>query len=185
MSWQDCDDFLFASEIALQKMLAHKLAESLDEILCDPSLAAMFDEEARRFALKPTSLELRWAALKIRKQAKVARTRAAVLTPPSRLGPPIAIEELRTNELPKQSGVYLISNAQSHKLYVGETLNLRRRLSKQFGKKKLRKNRSAASEQIFVRLYPTNTEAAEMLAWQSCLVKKYKPRLNYRELSDS
>ena len=185
MSWQDCDDFLFASEIALQKMLSHQLAESLDEILCDPSLAATFDEEARRYALKPTSLELRWAALKIRKQAKVARTRAAVLTPPSRLGSPIPIEELRSNELPKQPGVYLINNAQSHKLYVGETLNLRRRLSKQFGKKKLRKNWSMVSEQIFVRLYPTNAESAEMLAWQSCLVKKYKPRLNYRELSDS
>ena len=33
-----------------------------------------------------------------------------------------------------------------------------------------------------LRTFLTQTVPAEMLAWQSCLVRKYKPRLNYREL---
>ncbi len=96
ISWEDCDRFLFASEIALEQMLEDGVAESLDEILCDPALAARFDEIAAGFAPGHTALEYRWAALKIRKQAKLARSRGAVLVPPARLGRELALEALRS-----------------------------------------------------------------------------------------
>ena len=47
-SWDDVDNYIFASEIAWQKLLNDRLAKSLDEILCDPSLAKLFDETAVR-----------------------------------------------------------------------------------------------------------------------------------------
>ena len=92
MSWAECDDFLFASEIAFESMLQQS-APSLDEILCDPVLAAEFDELAARFAPGYRPFEYRWGALKLRKQAKVARSRGAVLNIPAKLQSPILLDD--------------------------------------------------------------------------------------------
>ena len=183
-SWEDCDRYLFAGEIALQTMLDKGNAASLDDILCDPSLASEFDQIARQFAPGRTSLDYRWAALKLRKQAKTARSRGAVLVPPSRLGKVIPLEELRHQlpQIPKQPGVCIVSSNRSHKLYVGESLNLRSRLSAQFAKQTSRKAWAAFSTSLRIQFFLTQTVPAQMLAWQSCLVRKYKPRLNFHEL---
>ena len=181
MSWEDCDDYLFASEIALQSLLDANKAESIDEILCDPLLAKKFDKKAAKFAPGFSSLEYRWAALKLRKQARVARTRGAVLTAPSKLGQLTALEDLDLRSLPNEPGVYVLSASESDRLYVGEALNLRGRLSKQFGKRQ-RKAWAKVSSSLHVQTFPTETTVSDKLAWQSCFVKKYKPRLNFHEL---
>lgn len=62
VAWEDCDDYLFASEIALQQMLDEQLARSLDEILCDPALAGKFDAAAAALAPGYAPLDYRWAA---------------------------------------------------------------------------------------------------------------------------
>jgi site-specific DNA-methyltransferase (adenine-specific) len=43
ISWQDCDPYVFASEIALRRMMDQGAA-SLDEVLCDPDLAGEFQD---------------------------------------------------------------------------------------------------------------------------------------------
>jgi len=180
LSWQDCDSYLFASEIALETMLDGDEADTLDEILCDPQLAGRFDELAARFAPGHKPLEYRLAALKLRKQAKLARSRGAVLVPPVRLGRETPLKDLDLGKLPAEGGVYLVTGGKS-RLYAGETLNLRERLASQF-----QADRRAAWKSLpgplLLRTYPTGAAAAEMLAWQACLVRKYRPRLNYREL---
>ena len=40
IAWEDCDEYIFASEIALQMMLDAGEARSMDDILCDPQLGA-------------------------------------------------------------------------------------------------------------------------------------------------
>ena len=183
ISWKDCDAYLFASEIALQMMLETEAAESVDEILCDPALAAEFDATAARFAPGFTPLEYRWAALKLRKQANTARSRGAVLVPPSRLPKQIAVDELDAHwdDLPKGAGAYLVSEKGAKRLYVGEALDLRGRLEVQFGDRPKRQEWSAYAG-LRLQAFGTLAPPAEMLAWQSCLVKKYRPRLNLREL---
>jgi len=181
LSWTDCDGYLFASEIALQSLLEEEAAESLDEILCDPQLAAQFDEVARRFAPGRQSWEYRWAALKLRKQAKTARTRGSVLEPPRRLSKSQPIDDYPAETIPTQPAAYVISGSPRNRLYVGETLNLRDRLQTQFN----HDTRGCWSEyaaELHIQTFPTATTSAEMLAWQSCLVDKYNPRLNFREL---
>lgn len=173
---------MFASEIAWQSMLDEKSAKSLDEILCDPGLAARFDKVAGRFAPGHKPLEYRWAALKLRKEAKYARSRAKVLTPP-RLGPVVPIDELAARSLPDVAGLYVLSEDSKNtaNLYVGETLNLRSRL-------KLNRRRVKAwcefspSRSIFVQMLPMDCSTAGKLAWQSRLVKELDPRLNCFEL---
>jgi hypothetical protein len=172
---------LFASEIALEKMLDSEQADSLDEILCDPALGEAFDRIAAEYAPGLTPFEYRWAALKLRKQAKLARSRGAVLVPPSRLGKEMPIEGFDAGDLPNAPGVYLITGGRS-RIYVGETLNLRERLEVQFAGER-RQTWNRMPRPLALRTFVTQTAPAEMLAWQSCLVRKYKPRLNYRELS--
>ena len=53
-----------------------------------------FDGIASRLAPGYRPLDYRWAALKLRKEAKYARSRAAVLTPPDRFGTMVPIDEL-------------------------------------------------------------------------------------------
>lgn len=182
ISWNDCDSYLYASEIALQSLLAHDEAGSLDEVLCCPRLAAKFDALANELAPGHTSLEYRWAALKLRKQAKVARSRGAVLVPPTRLGPMLSVEEIDFEALPDKSGVYLLTEKKSNRLYVGETCDLRRRLQRQFGGPQQLQVWRGISSSLKLQTFCVEELATQSLAWQSCLVRKYKPKLNYQEL---
>jgi len=185
ISWHDCDGYLFASEIALQSLLDGGRAQSLDEILCDPILAAELDKLAASFAPGRSPLEYRWAALKLRKQAKNARTRARVLHArrPPRLGKITPIDELDLRRVPDRAGVYVVSQkGPAQKLYIGEALNLRGRLQQQFDPPQ-RQRWAAMSKSLGIQTFLTETLPAEMLAWQSCLVGKYRPKLNFRDLA--
>ena len=182
LSWSDCDPYIFASEIAWQTMLDDGLAESLDEILCDPSLAKEFDVRARRFAPGFSSLEYRWAALKLRKQAKLARSRGSVLVAPSSLGRSTALEDLDHADFAEGPGVYLLKGERSRQLYVGEALNLRQRIRAHFGDEDRRREWNGYSPQLAIQSIAIDLEHTGMLAWQSCLVSKFKPQLNLHDL---
>jgi excinuclease UvrABC nuclease subunit len=61
------------------------------------------------------------------------------------------LEEFQPDALPDCSGVYLLSESRSRKLYAGETMNLRRRLTLQFGKKQ-RAAWSRISETLLIQV---------------------------------
>jgi site-specific DNA-methyltransferase (adenine-specific) len=174
--WDECDKYIFASEIAWQIMIDDGSARSLDEILCDPVLAGKFDKIAHRFAPGYKPLDYRWAALKLRKEAKYARSRAAILTPPTRMGKKVPINEMEVSKLSHEPGLYVLSE-RTRKLYVGETLDLSGRFTPeccQVWRKELKTE--------FVQTLAMDPTPAGRLAWQSCLVKKLKPRFNSFEL---
>jgi site-specific DNA-methyltransferase (adenine-specific) len=183
LSWEDCDKFIFASEIAWQSMLNDGYAGSLDEILCDPALAAEFDKLAGQLAPGFKPLDYRWGALKLRKEAKDARSRASVLESASSLRPrfreKLPMSDLRRGKLPAEPGLYILSHTRTDKLYVGETLNLRTRLTLRAAQKKAWQS---FSDSVSVQMWPMDCSSAGKLAWQSRLVKEYKPRLNCFEL---
>lgn len=176
-SWEQCDPYLFAAEIAWKKILDVQRAGSLDELLCDPLIAAEFDDIARSYAPGYTSLQYRWAALKLRKQAKSARVRSEVLKPPARLGKLLSINDLQGHCLPDHPGVYILRLGKSFPLYVGETLNLQARLRQQFAGSLAAHWRDEYGD-IGVQLFPTQTSPSDLLAWQCRFVTKYAPQLN-------
>ena len=185
LSWNDCDAFLFASEIALQQLLDES-AESLDEVLCDPLCAATFDDLAARLAPGYSSLQYRWAALKLRKQAAVARTRGSVLSAPKRLGRPHPLDEIDWQGVPAKPGMYRLSDSQARTYYVGETLNLHNRLTSQFAADTARRQwRELTEGTLRLETRLTQTCPGDMLAWQSCLMRRYETSLNYRDLRAS
>jgi DNA modification methylase len=183
IEWEDCDRYLFASEIALQQMLSTDRAESLDEILCDPTLAAEFDGLAARLAPGFTPFEYRWAALKLRTHAQTARSRGAVLPPPKRMGRKIPLAEFTAVDVPDDSGVYLLSDESQNHFYVGEALQLSKRLAIQFDEERRQIWQQEISPSLTIQAYRTKIQPAEMLSWQSCLIRKYEPRMNFRELA--
>src|SRR5439155_19412900 len=71
-SWESVDPFAFASEMALRRMLDLS-NPSLDHVLCDPLAATRFDDFARSLAPGFSSLQYRWAALRLRKDARLWR----------------------------------------------------------------------------------------------------------------
>ena len=181
-SWKAVDEYLFASEIAWQKLLSDQVASTLDDILCDPNIAAKFDDIAARFSPGFKPLQYRWAALKLRKQASLARTRAAVLRGTKnlvKLGKMTLLDELSLEDLGGNKGLYLVSQSQKKQLYAGETINLRNKVQ-------AIKNQVADwrkfSETLYIQTAQMDYENAGNLAWQSYLVTKKQPRLNSHEL---
>jgi hypothetical protein len=96
----------------------------------------------------------------------------------------IPVDELDTDKLPEVPGLYLLSESPKRRIYVGETMNLRRRLDLQFAPFQMNVW-SQLSKSILIQMLPMADSNAGMLTWQSCMVRKYKkrPRLNYFELA--
>jgi site-specific DNA-methyltransferase (adenine-specific) len=188
VSWEECDAYLFASEIACAAVLKNQ-ASSLDEILCDPALAARFDVLASEFAPGHRPVEYRWAALKLRKQAKIARSRGSRLNAPFKLHPPILLEGSGGNgpsqieELADAPGIYLVIGDGDKPLYIGETVSLKKRLSANFHPQRRRAwLRHGRTSGLSIQTFVTNSQSSQMLAWESCFLKKYATEFNIREL---
>ncbi len=182
ISWKDCDSYLFASEIALSQLLAQGF-ESLDEILCDPSLASKFDELARSLAPGFTELQYRWGALKLRKAAKYAKDTSSFLSL-SRMCKPMPLREMEWRRVPDKAGIYLvIGNKEKHDLYGGETFSLRERLHKQFVSRQLKRWETNWSAECVAYAVLSEPRPRELIAYQRCLVSKHRPMLNLLELA--
>jgi site-specific DNA-methyltransferase (adenine-specific) len=122
------DPYSFASEVALHQ-LSVNFDVTVDGILCDPELAAQFDHIAEQFAPGHTPFEYRWAALALRKRAKLAKRAAR------------DYQDWLEKKLPDTqpiagfnpadydtAGVYVLIGRGKVDLYIGETFNLGERI---------------------------------------------------------
>lgn len=180
LSWEDCDKYLFACEIAVRRMRDDTGSATLDDILCDPTLANKFDEIARKFAPGFTSLEYRLGALKLRKAANIARLRGEVQkTSDRRFQSKILLDEWDPSLVTDGPAIYLITGGNGErKLYGGETLDMRERLRMKFegGRRDVWQQDFKAQEiRYFV---PRDRNPMELLGHQSRLIKEHRPLLN-------
>ena len=184
-SWQDCDSYLFASEIALRRMKETYQSLTLDSILCDPEMASKFDEIAAKFAPGFTPLDYRWGALKLRKEAKTSRHRGLAHDEKwtSRDLIKIPLGDWDSDEIPETPGIYMIKGEEPQDLYGGETLNLRKRLKTKFGdgRKSTWEKDWLACEIEFYRA--STPDPKELLGLQTRLVNDHQPRLNYLDFA--
>ena len=179
-SWATLDEFLFASEIAWSELSVHG---TLDDILCDPELASQFDKIAKRLAPGFTSLQYRWGALTLRKKSKTARVRSKYFAT-------LSLEEFKSkqtlrswknlDELSNSPGLYLITGPSPRTmLYVGSTLNFKKRLSMQFADDRLGNwvdERDA--KEIWFLSKPHGTDSIDLLSMQKHLIQLAKPKWN-------
>lgn len=131
---RNSDEYEYASEIAvryiqMQQNLRANLRVSLDEILCDPALAAEFDGVASKLAPGFSPLEYRWAALGLRKASRFSEAaHSASLPNLDVLG---RTKQVKVSQLPSAPGIYLFRH-DAGAIFAGETQNLRRRINRHF-----------------------------------------------------
>lgn len=121
------EEFAFAAEMAV-RCLERRHRTTLDRILCDPVLAAEFDEVAQRIAPGFTPLQYRWAALRLRKKSRLKPELLARVVPAQVVGP-VPAAEVDISHVPNEQGLYIFTTRE-RVLYVGEAQNLRARLRK-------------------------------------------------------
>ena len=121
------DEYRFASEMAA-RFLERRDGVSLDQIICDPLRADELDRLAARIAPGFSPLQYRWAALNLRKTKRLAPELLARIAPPVELLV-LRAEQFAADAIPAKPGLYLLF-ATKQLLYVGETENLKKRLTK-------------------------------------------------------
>ena len=195
ISWKDIRAFVFASEIAWRQ-ISNKYSMTLDEMFCDPRIASQFDEIAAGFAPGFQPLDYRWAALKLRKEASVARKRAKRFSAKEfgiknlaakslKPGQGKRIDGLDFDSIPTTAGAYLIRDLDGEVLYAGETDNLASRIATKFADEAPRSLwlRRSADLELFLSSV-AKIEPDQQLARQSLLLKWHKPQWNsVKELS--
>lgn len=176
--WEECDPYLYGSEIAW-RLLVDRGCDGLDEILCDPELVSEFDRVAMALAPGFTAWQYRWAALKLRKERKVSRTRAEMLELPE-FSASHGVDESLWRVLPDAPAVYLVStDLDGTVLYAGVTLRIRDRARRQFAAAALgwwREQAGTDALQFRFAITPANT--SDLLARQVAVVNSWQPRLN-------
>ncbi len=120
------DEFEYASELAIRHLDLRENV-SLDRIICDPDLAAEFDEYAARLAPGFSPLEYRWVALGLRKAGRRGDKKTIEKLPDlEALG---RVKSVSLKKVPNECGVYLFSS-DKHRVFMGQTENLRHRFER-------------------------------------------------------
>jgi len=129
------DEFEFSSEIAVrfvQEQVWQREAReiSLDKIICDPDLAADFDDVAARLAPGFSPLDYRWVALGVRKASGRYASKAKTVELP-RFDVLGSTRGIKASQIPTEQGMYLF-RCEDDSLFVGDTDNLRHRIERHF-----------------------------------------------------
>lgn len=174
-------DYSFASEIAI-RYLERRDGVTLDQVICDPSRAAEFDGLAARICSGYTPLQYRWAALNLRKKRGLKPERFSHVCPPVQVMN-VRIEELATPTIPVAQGLYLFFS-EEETLYVGESTNLRKRLSKHLehsdnkGLARWLWEHGRDRLNVEIQILPAGTKAKVRRALEAELIQSRKPVFN-------
>jgi DNA modification methylase len=175
---EERDSCVFACEIAIQQF--HERGIPVDQVLCDPETAVEFDESVRSIVgIDLSSFLMRWIAIGIRKRAHATRRKAAAIVERKRRLPThrILASELDFSAIPPTSGLYWLENALAERnLYVGETLNLQKRLEAQILTSTF-DFWGTAKDQLAVRIQ--KEDATKLSGFQSYWIRHWKPEGNY------
>jgi len=176
---EEFDQYIFASEIAMRQ-ITDEIGTSLDDVLCDPQLAAKFDSIARTVAPGPfSSLQYRWAALTLRKRAHECRTWSDQVPPDLERRRFLEFKPLReivTLRFASVPGLYLARKDADQSLYLGESLDLGKRL--QCHQESQGWNSRARGTEVGV-LPLEGVQCKERLGLQSRRITRLKPAFNY------
>lgn len=126
-AFQNEDEYRFAAEIAARH-LERREGRTLDRILCEPVLAAEFDELASSIAPGFLNVQYRWAALNLRKSRRMQPELLVQIIRPTRVQVH-KVKDLSLTSLESGQGLYFFYTP-TEPLYIGETHSLRNRLAK-------------------------------------------------------
>lgn len=182
--------YAHAAEIAA-RYVEDKFRNSIDRILCDPSLRSAFDSLALELVPDIAPYAFRKAALWLRKKRKL---RPELIKRVAEWGTTVqkfsATELLENRDLiPRQPGVYLFFDKTGY-LYIGEAANLRTRVSSHLDhsdrKALARYLWEQGHEDLQVELHAFDkhsqgSRTAQRRAYESSLIASRKPRFNIQD----
>jgi site-specific DNA-methyltransferase (adenine-specific) len=185
-SWESMDPFEFASEIAMRRLLDLGYP-SLDHVLCDPVAAARFDDCARSLAPGFSSLQYRWAALRLRKDARLWRQCSRRLNGQKpKLAKKVALKDADVAELKPIPAVYLLApgDDETRPIYVGETWDLLKRAERTLcARPALDQFMPNSGEWKLTLFQVEGLEQDQRRGFQSLLIARNRPAMNYLELA--
>ena len=164
------------------RTLVDREADSLDEILCDPQLAAEFDRLASEFSPGGEPVEYRWAAIQIRQLVKTARIRSSVIAVPRKWSAEFAnLASVAPADLPAHSGLFQLQQG-TETLYVGDSCDLRARLTSILAGDCARRASTYSDEPIRLRYRELPIDPADGMVYAAALAQALKPRWNLVDL---
>jgi site-specific DNA-methyltransferase (adenine-specific) len=187
LSWESMDPFLFASEIALRRMLDLGFP-SLDHVLSDPIAVARFDDFARGLAPGFSSLQYRWAALRLRKAARLWRRSSERVDRPAlqKTWRKIRLDKSSLPAVRSTPGVYLLAphRDDAKPVYIGETGDLFQRAERTLRGQAALDQFIPNSGEWELRWFELDgVEQNERRGLQSLLIADNLPPMNYLELA--
>jgi hypothetical protein len=177
----DDDAYRFAAEIAARHM-ERRDGVTLDDILCDPALAAEFDKLAESISPEFSSLQYRWAALNLRKASRLSPELLARIAPPCEVHS-LSIIGLSLDAVPNAQGLYLLHTRETS-LYIGEAENLRNRIRKHLdhsdnkGLARWIWDQGTAELFLELQILPADTTQKVRRALERELIRSRKPTFN-------
>lgn len=175
------------AEIASRQMM-DRFQANVDQWLVDPTLLDKFDAAVQNIDSESKPEEVRRAALRLRKSRRLKPELMSRVVDWKRDIISMSVEQAAANlnELPQNAGIYVFSDKTGF-LYIGQSNNLRTRLSKhldQSDRKSLFEYlRANSQDQITLELHvftkdsPANDTAARE-AYESDLIRTRQPRFN-------
>ncbi len=181
------DNYRHAAEIAA-RLMHDRYALSMDRVLCDPKRRREFDSAAQGMAPRVPVYRLRKAALGLRKARQLRPELVVRVADWKKEVTTRAASELKANTelIPAGPGIYIFRDTTGY-LYIGESANLRTRLTKHLDESD---RLSLASylkqqrvEQVTVELHVFDPESnarhvSMRRAYESELIRSRKPRFN-------
>lgn len=178
--FNDFDDYLFASEIAV-RLLQRSKGVTLDQILCDPAIAIEFDKIAKGLVKQPI-LKLRWAALNLRKTRRLRPIKEATDDLTVNLIPAGSVKTLEVGELPRTPGVYSFFDA-NRPLFAGETDNLQHRVKLHLGAKMPEWVDIKSDFDYILKYAPMPASPKHREDWLFDFIGHERPLLNYQKVA--
>ncbi len=178
-------EYRYASEIAIRH-LERKLDVTLDDLICDPSLAIEFDHIAVSICPGFSVLEYRWAALNLRKSSRLKPELLSHVIRPTGVSFG-SVNELSVTELPSSQGLYLFYGGKQT-LYIGEAQSLRRRIEKHLDHSDNRElarwfwENGFRNVHLEIQELPSETSTKIRRALESELINSRHPIFNVRRL---
>jgi len=181
------EEYFHAAEIAARYVF-DKYKVSIDRALCHPKYRAEFDRVARSVAPNVSAYRLRKAALGLRKARRLRPELVARIADWGKEVLELSAEQIAKDPsvVPAKPGVYIFRDKSGY-LYIGESSNLRKRLSKHLADSDRPTLASYLSRRgykdVVVELHafdPASRARERMVrrAYESELIRSRRPRFN-------
>jgi predicted GIY-YIG superfamily endonuclease len=184
------DDYRHAAEIAA-RLITDRHEVSTDRMFCDVKLRAEFDAVARQIAPDVSAYRLRKAAFSLRKARQLRPELVVRISDWGREISAATVAELRAGEktAPDLPGIYIFRDKTGY-LYVGEAVNLRKRIGQHLSTSDrvsladyLSQHADAGPVTVEMHSFPRDSPARATRmrrAYESELIASRKPRFNSR-----